>query len=405
MSSENLMLEPIEGLKKDIIKGVDISSLITLEQSGVTFYNEAGSEEDLVKLLADNEVNYARIRVWNDPYDEEGNGYGGGNNDIEKAIEIGKRATEANMRVFLDFHYSDFWADPSKQQTPKAWLNMDFDEKKLALYEFTKQSLQSLLDAGVDIGMVQIGNETNFEFVGEEDWNKITELFKAGSQAIREISNDIKVVLHFANPETDGLYEKIARTLFENDVDYDVFATSYYSFWHGTLENLKDILAMIVDTYDKEILVAETSYAYTLDSGDGFDKNIITPYSKEDPNIALNYPISEKGQIEAIRDIYQVVSNFGDKGLGVFYWEPAWLPVGKSEDLDENEIMWEKYGSGWASSYSGSYDPEDAGQIYGGNCVDNQALFDFYGKPLDSLKVFKSIETELNLPLNKDRNK
>src|SRR5699024_7912775 len=107
----------------------------------------------------------------------------------------------------------------------------------------------------------------------------------------------------------------------------------------------------------------------------------------------LNYPITVQGQATSIRDVVEAVVNIGDAGIGVFYWEPAWLPVGPAEKLTENQSLWEKYGSGWASSYAGSYDPNDAGVWYGGSAVDNQALFDFTGKALPSLHVFKYIKT------------
>ena len=118
-----IYVEPIEGLSEDFIKGVDISSIIAEEESGVVYYNEDGKEEDIFKILADSGVNYIRVRVWNDPYDSDGNGYGGGNNDVTKAAEIGKRAAAYGMKLSVDFHYSDFWADPAKQFAPKEWAH------------------------------------------------------------------------------------------------------------------------------------------------------------------------------------------------------------------------------------------------------------------------------------------
>lgn len=224
----DIFVEKVQGLDEDFIKGVDVSSILALEESNVKFYNEAGAEQDIFTTLADSGVNYVRVRVWNDPYDANGNGYGGGNNDVAQAIEIGKRATANGMKLLVDFHYSDFWADPGKQQTPKDWEGYNLEEKKTALYQYTKDSLQKIIDAGIDIGMVQIGNESNNAMAGETGWPAMSELFNEGSKAVREIDEKILVALHFTNPETAGRYNTIAQELDTNQVDYDIFASSYY---------------------------------------------------------------------------------------------------------------------------------------------------------------------------------
>nr|WP_144921828.1 glycosyl hydrolase 53 family protein [Paenibacillus bovis] len=394
----DIFVKRVAGLDDDFIKGVDISSIIALENSGVRFYDYDGKEQDIFKTLKEAGVNYIRVRVWNDPYDADGNGYGGGNNDLDTAIKIGKRATENGMKLLVDFHYSDFWADPGKQMTPKAWQKLSFEDKKTALYNYTKESLQAMLDANIDIAMVQVGNETNGSFVGESDWTKISALFNAGSKAIREIDSNILVVLHFTNPETSGRYESIAQTLYENNVDYDVFASSYYPFWHGTLDNLTTVLRNVADSYDKKVMVAETSYAYTYEDGDGHSNT-----APKESGQTLNYPITVQGQATAVRDVIEAVANVGEAGIGVFYWEPAWLPVGPADDVEGNRVIWEEHGSGWASSYAAEYDPHDAGVWYGGSAVDNQALFDFNGHPLPSLNVFKYVNTGAVAPLKVDK--
>ncbi|MGP4039201.1 glycosyl hydrolase 53 family protein [Gracilibacillus sp. D59] len=396
----DIFVERVDGLGEDFIKGVDVSSILALEDSGVPFYNEAGQEQDIFTTLADAGVNYVRVRVWNDPYDAEGNGYGGGNNDVAKAIEIGKRATENGMKLLVDFHYSDFWADPGKQQTPKGWEGLSFEEKKSALYNFTKDSLKQMKDAGVDVGMVQIGNETNNAMAGETNWTNISQLFNEGSKAVREIDSEILVALHFTNPETTGRYDNIASMLEENNVDYDVFASSYYPFWHGTLDNLTAVLKNVADNYDKQVMLAETSYTYTSEDGDGHGNT-----APQDSGQTINYPVSVQGQATAVRDVFEAVANVGDAGIGVFYWEPAWIPVGDPDNIDweHNQELWEEYGSGWATSYAAEYDPEDAGEWYGGSAVDNQALFDFHGHPLPSLNVFKYIDTGAVAPLKIDQ--
>ncbi len=393
----DIFVERVDGMNEDFIKGVDISSIISLENSGVKFYNEDGQEQDIFTTLANAGVNYIRVRIWNDPYDSQGNGYGGGNNDLETAILIGKRATENGMKLLVNFHYSDFWADPAKQQAPKAWEGKSFEEKKVALYDYTKESLKTMMDEGIDIGMVQVGNETNGAIAGESDWTKMSELFNEGSRAVRELDNSILVALHFTNPETSGRYATIAKTLEDNGVDYDVFASSYYPFWHGTLGNLTSVLKHVANTYGKQVMVAETSYTYTAEDGDGHGNT-----APQRSGQTLNYPITVQGQATAIRDVIQAVVNVGQSGIGVFYWEPAWLPVGPKENLEQNKVIWEQYGSGWATSYAAEYDPHDAGAWYGGSAVDNQALFDFNGNPLPSINVFKYVDTGAVAPLRID---
>ena len=392
----DIYVEKIDNLNADFIKGVDVSSLLANEKSGVVYYDTEGNKADIFEVMADAGVNYVRLRVWNDPYDSDGNGYGGGNNDVASAIAMGKRATKAGMKVLIDFHYSDFWADPGKQKAPKAWSGCSISEKEAALYEYTKESLDEIIKAGVDVGMVQIGNETNNGICGETSWENKCKLFNAGSKAVREIDEDILVAVHFTNPERSGNYANIAKQLNNYEVDYDVFASSYYMFWHGTTSNLTSVLKNIADTYHKKVMVAETSYAYTMEDGDGHGNAIA-----KDSDLVSGYAASVQGQANVVRDVMAAVADVGSAGIGAFYWEPAWIPVqvydadaeNASEILKENKAIWEKYGSGWASSYAGEYDANDAGKWYGGSAWDNQAMFDFAGHPLASLNVFKYVGT------------
>lgn len=386
-----IQIEAVEGLSDDFIFGCDMSMLIAQENSGVVYYDEWGKEQDVLTTLANNGVNMIRVRVWNDPYDENGMGYGGGNCDVDNAIAIGKRATDNDMGVFIDFHYSDFWADPSKQMCPKAWVGMSVSEKADALYKYTKESLKKMLDEGVDVQMVQIGNEITSGMSGEKKWADIATLLKSGSKAVREVSKeykkDIQIAVHFTNPEK-GKYSTYAKTLDNNDVDYDIFASSYYSFWHGTLENLTKVLKDVATKYDKKVMVAEISYAYTYADGDDNQNTIYEGAWGE-----FKYELSEQGQAEAVRDCVAALAAVGDAAIGVCYWEPAWIPVPGDTGMTRSEI-WEKYGSGWASSYASGYDPEDAGKYYGGSAWDNQALFDNEGHPLSSIQMFLKIKGE-----------
>ena len=387
VTSDTLYVQKVENLSEDFVLGMDASCVPALEAGGVAYYDHDGTERDVYDILSANGLNYIRIRVWNDPYDADGNGYGGGNCDIENAVVIGKRATAAGMKLLVDFHYSDFWADPGKQMVPKAWKGMDIDTKSEALYQYTRECLQMLVDAGVDVGMVQIGNETNGALCGENSgavggWKRIMQLMSAGSRAVREVCPDALVAVHFANPEKVTNYVSYGKNLDYYQVDYDVFASSYYPYWHGTLDNLAAVLSDIAETYGKKVMVAETSYAFTTEDTD-FSGNTIG----EGGGIVTDYPLTVQGQANLVRDVVDTVANKTTNGIGVFYWEGTWISAGGSS-WEENSALWEKYGSGWASSYAAGYDPEDAGQWYGGCAVDNQAFFDEKGRALESLKVF-----------------
>lgn len=390
----DIYVEKVEGITDDFIRGVDVSTLLAQEESGVVYYDQDGNKADLLKVLAEAGVNYVRVRVWNDPYNADGNGYGGGNNDLEKAIEIGKRATSYGMKVLVDFHYSDFWADPKKQQAPKAWEDMDLEAKAEALGTYTYESVKALYEAGVDLGMVQIGNETDNGMAGETSWDNMLELFEAGCDNARKAANEqdkeLLIAVHFSNPST-GSYPGIAQKLADKEIDYDVFATSYYIYWHEDMENLTNTMKDIADTYGKKVMVAETSYAYTLEDSDA-NGNSIGDIS----DLISGYTPTVQGQANVVRDVAQAVADMGDAGLGFFYWEPAWISVNPEGTKEENSKIWEEYGSGWASSYSVEYDPVDAGQYYGGSAWDNQAMFDSTGHPLASLNVFKYIYTGAN---------
>lgn len=383
IEEKNRLVQPIEGLPNSFIKGMDISSIISMEQSGVVYYNQDGKIQDIFHTLADSGVNYIRVRVWNDPYDSDGNGYGGGNCDIEKAAEIGRRAAAYKMKLLVDFHYSDFWADPTRQLAPKAWANISFDEKKEALYNYTADSLNTLLDAGADVRMVQIGNEINNGLAGETDYEKVLELLKQGSRAVRAVSEerncDIKISLHYTEINDYSRMMYYAKNLADAKVDYDIFGVSYYPFWHGSMENLTSVLKDISKNYGKQTAVLETSYIYTAQDGDGFANTV----SNAEP--VKGYTASVQGQAQCIRDV--MAAAFEADAIGVFYWEGAWIPVGNNADY--NKALWEKYGSGWASSFSTEYDPQNIKDYYGGSAWDNQALFDFTGHPLESLNVFK----------------
>jgi len=392
-----IFVEPVDGISDDFYRGMDASAVLALENSGVKYYNFDGEEQDVFMTLAQAGVNYIRLRVWNDPYDENGNGYGGGNNDVATAIALGQRATKYGMKVCIDFHYSDFWADPKKQFVPKAWEGMDIEEKSDALYNFTLESLTQLLDAGVNVGMVQIGNEINNGMSGETDVANVRKLLTAGSKAVREAAansgKEILVAIHYTNIDDMKKLDTLLTGLQVKEIDYDIVGLSFYPYWHGTIEDLKNAIIHIRDTYGKKVYVAENAYCYTAEDGDGSANSV-----EGTDDLAEGYSASVQGQANEVRDVCAAASEAGAEG--VFYWEGTWIPVGPADA--DNSDLWEKYGSGWASSYASGYDPKDAGQYYGGCSWDNQAMFDFTGHPLASLNVFKYLKYGATAPLAVD---
>ena len=389
-SPDSLSVKEAEDLPADFILGMDVSSVLAEERSGVVYRGFDGGEQDLFATLAQCGVNTIRVRVWNDPCDAQGRGYGGGNCDVAAAAEIGRRAAEQGLRLLVDFHYSDFWADPGKQFAPKAWAGMPLGEKTAALYAFTKESLETIRAAGAEIAMVQLGNETNGGLAGETRWSYIAALMAAGSRAVRETCPEALVAVHFTNPEKSGSCAWYASQLASRGLDYDVFALSYYPYWHGTLENLASELEGVARDYGKKVMVVETSYARTGEDTD-FSANTISDGSA----VEKPWPYTVQGQADAVRAVIDTVRAIG--GLGVVYWEGAWIAVG-TESWEENHEKWERDGSGWASSFAAEYDPQDAGKYYGGCAVDNQAFFAPDGTPLESLKVFALGRAENGAP-------
>ena len=206
------------------------------------------------------------------------------------------------------------------------------------MYSFTLDSLNALRDAGVDVGMVQVGNETNNGICGETSWDNMAALFSAGSRAVRQFDKNCLVAVHFTDPQKG--YGSIASRLDASKVDYDVFASSFYPFGHGDTANLKAVLTDVVEKYGKKVMAAETSWPTTLIDGDGY--GTATPPTIPPAYEDQNYGVSVQGQADEMRDLVNAVNQINDtyagSSIGVFYWEPAWISPYYIKDEDGNDI-------------------------------------------------------------------
>ncbi len=371
------------------ILGVDVSELLSQESSGVVYYDSDGNPADALAVLAASGFSHIRLRVWNDPFDELGRGYGAGNINAERAAELSARAAKLSMKTLIDFHYSDFWADPSRQIAPKAWAGMTVEEKETALAAYTREALAMILDAGGDVDMVQVGNETTTGMAGEYDPDNMARLIAAGCGAVRQTADErglrMTVCVHLTDPQNYGMISAILRGLEIRGADYDSVGLSYYPYWHGTLENLSDTIDAIWKDFRKDAFVAETAWPFTADDGDG-SGNVIG----YDPGV---YPVTPEGQAQEWEDVCRTVANAG--GFGVFYWGGIWTPVGP--DADKNLSAWETQGSGWATRFAHAYDPDHVGDETGGCAWDNQAMFDFSGHPLPVLDTVRRLSEDHSL--------
>lgn len=370
----------------DYIKGMDISSLDEIERLGAKFYDN-GEEQELIEILKKYDTNYIRLRLWNDPKTEDGRPYGAGNTDYETTLRMAKRVKTAGLGFLLDFHYSDFWADPGKQRKPKAWVGMNVDELENAVYEFTREMVSGFVKEGAAPDMVQVGNELSNGLLWPEgqwpNFANIARFVSAGIRAVKETCPEAKIMIHLDNGGNNELYRKWFDEYINvnKGEDFDVIGLSYYPFWHGDLNALANNMNDIAVRFGKELVIAEVSMGHTTKDYAEYEK--LAPENRK--GMATKPALCEKvpfamtvdGQCEFMKAFLEVVENVPEnKGRGFFYWEAGWLPV---------------EGSGWATEEALEYIKE-SGPC--GNEWANQALFDYDGNALPALEVIRDYKSK-----------
>ena len=367
------------------VKGMDLSTLLELERCGAKYYDN-GEERDLLAIMKSYDVDTIRIRLWNDPWSETGESYGAGENDLKTSLEIAKRVTAAGFGVLLNFHYSDFWADPGKQIKPKAWADYGVKELEQAVYDYTLESMRTFLDAGVNITMVQVGNELSNGLLWPEgkvpNYDNIATFVNAGIRAVRKADAAIPVMIHLDNGGNNALYREWFDNFTKRGEDFEIIGLSYYPFWHGSLQMLNDNMNDIAERYGKDLVIAEVSMGYTMEDYKNYEKLSDEERKGYATRPALvekiEYPMTKQGQYDFMEDFLNRISHIkGGKGKGFFYWEPAWIPVP---------------GSGWATPASLKYmnDPGPCGNEWA-----NQALFDYDGNALPTLSLTRDFKPEV----------
>ena len=268
--------------------GADISFLPELEAKGIKF-SDQGIQKDPILIMKDHGINYVRLRIFNDPAHEKGYAPGQGFCDLNYTKAMAKRVKAAGMKLLLDFHYSDYWADPGKQFKPAAWEKLNPVELKQALYDFTKKVMQELKDQGTTPDMVQIGNEINHGIVWPEgsvsNIDYLAQLIKAGTAAVKSVDPKVVMMLHIALGGQNDESVFFIDNMLARGVHFDVIGQSYYPKWHGTLADLNSNLNDLVRRYDKEVILVEYSQfkdevnkiAFELPEGKGMGTCIWEP--------------------------------------------------------------------------------------------------------------------------------
>lgn len=359
-------LKELSERRIEFIKGVDVSMLNQIEENGGVF-KENGVPKDALEIFKNHGINFVRLRLWHTPT----KGY----NNLTKTLIMASRIKALNMGFLLDFHYSDTWADPGHQAKPVAWENLDFESLKDSVYQYTRHVINELKTHNVLPDIVQIGNEITCGILwnygricGEYDtpnnWARFVELLKEGIRGVHEsldVTDTIKIMIHIDRGGDNAGSRWFFDNLLNHGVDFDIIGLSYYPWWHGTLSELESNLKDLAQHYDKEIVVVETAYPWTLSWFDT-THNIVGDSSQLLPD----YPASVRGQKSFLINLINIILNVPySKGLGLFYWSPEYIST-------------PQLGSPW----------------------ENLTLFNFRGELLSSIEAFDS--TLFSSELQKD---
>ena len=302
----------------EYIKGMDISSYQEMLDKGYKYFDSDGNQIDILEYAIEKGFNYARVRIWNNPSNiPESGGYC----SLDKTLKLAKRIKELGIPYLLDFHYSDWWADPGNQKKPKEWAYLDGKDLINAVYEYTKDVLNKLAENNVSPSMVQVGNEIRCGMLwpdgSTEDYRTLAKLINAGIRGVRDSQNvsDIKIMLHLDQGGRYHYYEQWFDAMIRNGVeDFDIIGLSYYPFWHGTYQDLDETLTLLEERYHKDLIVAEVAYGYRLGDDSLFGKG---------QERLGGFKASEDGQFDALQIISGIINGVkNNRGKGFFYWEP-----------------------------------------------------------------------------------
>ncbi|MEH1006188.1 glycosyl hydrolase 53 family protein [Winogradskyella sp. ECml5-4] len=315
-SSDDILDTPIA-----FYYGADLSYVNEMEDCGAIYKNSNGIEKDPYTIFKNEGANLIRLRLWHNPTWTNYSNL----QDVKQSI---MRAKSHNMKVLLDFHYSDTWTDPTQQQIPAAWINSINDTEALGnlLYNYTYNTLVELSNENLLPNIVQVGNEINSmilqdgDLVWPIDWNRNSHLINKGIEAVRTMANDknetIEIMLHIAQPE-NGLWWFEQATA-NGIVDFDWIGLSYYPIWSDySLDDVQTPLTTLKNTYNKKLMIVETAYPFTLNNVDNANNILGTDA------LINGYPASQQGQLDYLNQLKLVIKNAG--GQGLVYWEPAWV--------------------------------------------------------------------------------
>ena len=315
------------------MKGVDISNLPEREERGCIFYDANGESVDPVDMLAGYGVNSVRLRIWNEPSNHPESG---GYCDLEHTLAMARRIKAKGMHFVLDFHYSDYWADPGQQRKPAAWADLKFDDLVSAVYDYTTHVLVELSKVDALPDMVQIGNEIRsgmlFPDGAVPNYPALAALVNAGIKAVRDLSEDIGVMIHLDQGGRFYYLREWFDSMFSAGMDrIDAIGISYYSFWHGTYADLKESMIQLIDRYDLPVYVVETAHPWRHCEGEHVSPDMMG---------AAGLPAGVDEQKQALEIVMQIASEVSEgRDTGVYYWEPLCVTDENFGSWDENMGM------------------------------------------------------------------